>query len=131
MIFSVGESVEELGTFFHDGEVSGEIGIEYVVNADLLEGAYQFAQGGVLYAQSDLLAPCGPYCRSDLEKNDLFRICQSFLESLSVIALTKSSYRAVCDALSGFAYGRFRRIVRRFPVKFRISGVIMIFVNDP
>ena len=100
MIFSVGESVEELGTFFHDGEVSGEIGIEYVVNADLLEGAYQFAQGGVLYAQSDLLAPCCSYSRSDLKEHDLIRVFDRILETSSVIAFTQRAYRAVCYALT-------------------------------
>jgi hypothetical protein len=50
MILSVGKPVEEFRTFLHDGKVSGKGGIEYIVHADLFEGAYEFAESGILDA---------------------------------------------------------------------------------
>ena len=50
MFLPVGKPVKEFRSFFHDGKVCRKVCIEDVINADLLEGTYEFAKGGVLYA---------------------------------------------------------------------------------
>ena len=48
VLIPVGEALHKLAALRHDGQVGGEIGVEYIVKAHLLQGGDHALGGGVL-----------------------------------------------------------------------------------
>lgn len=105
--FSRGEALEEFGCFLHDGQVSGERGVEDIIKAHRPQCGSKAAHRCQLARQAERFAPGGTNCRCDLDNRDLVRICQRVEHFNRVVALTQCADRAVRDALPAQGTVRF------------------------
>ena len=94
------DSAKELGCFFHDGKVSGEIHIVNAVEAELLESLNHLglavSTGLVAEALTDLCS----YGRSCADKYVLGRICESFSYLIGIVSLVECANGTSNDTLS-------------------------------
>ena len=92
--------LQELTALFHDGQVSGEVGIKDIVKAHRFQRCDHTLGGGKLGIQMVVLRPCGPYGRGDLHHRDLLGIRQRIPHLSGIVMLLQSAHRAVGDALT-------------------------------
>ncbi len=86
--------------FLHNGQVRGEYGVKHIVNAHSLKRVHNLAYRGILWFQSDLLAPCGADCRRHLRNDDLILIGQSLPHLTGIASLPESAHRTMGNTLS-------------------------------
>ena len=96
----LGNAMQQLGALLHDGEVGREIGVEHVARAHRVQKGTKALDRCFLTGKAQFLAPGGAHGGSDLEHDDLVRICHGVKDALGIVALAKSTYRAVGNALS-------------------------------
>ena len=96
----MGEALDELAALLHDGEVGGEVGVEHIVEAHLLEGGDHPLGGGEPGRQSEGLGPGGTDGRRHLDHGDLLGIGQSLIDQGGVVPLLETAHGAVGDALT-------------------------------
>ena len=96
----VGEPLHELAAFLHDGQVGGEIGIEYIVEADTLQGCHHAASGPQPRVQAELLRPGHPNRRSHLDHRSDLGVCQGPQHLVGVIPDRQSASGAVGNTLT-------------------------------
>ena len=95
-----GNAVQQLGTLFHNGEVSREIGIEDIARTHGMQEGAEALDRCLLTGKTQLLSPGGAHGRSDLEHDDFVRVCHGVKDALGVVALTKSAHGTMGDALA-------------------------------
>ena len=100
VLIPVSKPLQELTALFHDGQVSGEVGIKDIVKAHRFQCCDHTLGGGKLGIQMVVLRPCGPYGRGDLHHRDLLGIRQRIPHLSGIVMLLQSAHRAVGDALT-------------------------------
>ena len=96
----MGKAVDELAGLLHNSEVGGEIRVEYIVKADLLQGGDHPLGCGKFGVQVVVLCPGGPDRRSNLHHGDLLGVCQSVEDLAGVVPLLQGAHGTVGDALA-------------------------------
>ena len=100
VVLTVGEALHELAALLHNGQVGAEVGVEYIVKAQPLEGGDHLSGGGRAGGQAELLSPGHPHRRGYLDYRGDLRIRQGVQHILCVVPLTKGTCGTVGDALS-------------------------------
>ena len=68
--------LQEFTALLHNGQVGAEVGVEYIVKAQPLEGGDHLSGGGGAGSQAELLCPGHPHCGGYLDHSGDLRICQ-------------------------------------------------------
>ena len=100
VLVAVGEPLQKLRALLHDGQVGGKVGVENVVEADLLQRCYHPLGGGELGVKVIVLRPGGPDGGRDLHHGDSVGIRQRVPHLAGVIVLLQSAHGTVGDALA-------------------------------
>ena len=100
VLIPVGEALHKLAALLHDGQVGGEIGVEYIVKAHLLQGGDHALGGGVLGLQVVVFRPGGPDRRGHLDHGDLLGVGQGVEHPAGVVVLLQTAHGTVGHALA-------------------------------
>ena len=100
VLVPVGKALHKLAALLHDGQVGGEVGVEHIVKAHLLQGSDHALRSGVFRLQVVILRPRGPHRRGHLDHGDLFGVGQSIEHPAGIIPLLQTAYGAVGHALT-------------------------------
>ena len=60
VLIPVGKALHKLAALLHDGQVGGEVGVEHIVKAHLLQGSDHALRGGVFRLQMVSTPPRRP-----------------------------------------------------------------------
>jgi len=94
------QSVQDFGTFFHDGEVGGKVGIEYVVETQFAEGVNHFSGYQCAGRQAEFFSQGGTYGGGSLDNYDLIGVGQIVQKAVGVIPFGQCAYRTYGYALT-------------------------------
>ena len=94
------QSVQDFGTFFHDGEVGGKVGIEYIVETQFAEGVNHFSGYQCAGRQAEFFSQGGTYGGGSLDNYDLIGVGQIVQKAVGVIPFGQCAYRAYGYALT-------------------------------
>ena len=94
------EARQKLAALLHDGEVSGEVRVEDVVEAEHAQSSDETVDRRLFAREAEGLAPSSTHGGSNLHDDDLVRVGESVEDALGVITLAKGARRAVSDALA-------------------------------
>ena len=100
-------AIQEFGRLFHDGEVSAEVGIKYLVKAEAAQGGNHLAFYIRTNRHSKAFAQSRTNGGSGLYHNILFRVIDRRKNFIALIALGKSTCRATHNALAAGNAGHF------------------------
>ena len=96
----VGEALDELAALLHDGEVGGEVGVEDIVKAHVLQSGDDAAGGGVLGAETPALCPGHPHGGGHLDHGGDLRVRQGLQHPAGIVPDGEGPGGAVGDALA-------------------------------
>ena len=108
----MGEAVDKLAGLLHDREVSGEIRVEHIVKADLLERGDHALVGGVLGVEVVVLSPRRAHGGRHLHDGDLLGIGQRVEDLAGVVVLLQRADGTVCHALTAERAVRLAELAR-------------------
>jgi len=94
------ETLQELASLLHDGEIGREVRIKDVVEAEHPQRRHEAIDRGLLARQTEGLTPGRTHGGSHLHHDDLVGVGESVKDTLGVIALAKRTSGAVRDALA-------------------------------
>ncbi len=97
---------DEFGSLFHDGEVSGEVGVEYVVESDLTERGVDLLGGKSAGLESEFFAERYADRGSDLYDGGDFRIGEAIPDLPASVRFIDGADGAVGRALAAANAGR-------------------------
>ena len=103
--------VEKLRAFFHDGEVGGEVNVEYSVCAEPSHGGGELAGGGGADGHAEFFTDRYTHGGSGLEYNELVGIVESRPDCLGGILFGECARGAGCDTLTAVYAGDFGKIL--------------------
>ena len=96
----LGEAVEELVALLHNGDVCTPVGIEYIVEADCLEGGRQFAGDDAAGGETELLSEGYADCRGNLYHGNLVGVVEVVDETAGMVGLGEGTNGAYRNALA-------------------------------
>lgn len=110
VLITMGEALDKFAGFFHDGEIGGKVGVENVVEADLLEHADHFWCGENVAVDAELFGPGDAHGRSNLHDGDGVWIGEGVENFFGVVAFMERGGWTMGHALAaegavGFADG--------------------------
>ena len=100
VLIPVSKPLQELTSLFHNGQVSGKVGVKDIVEAHRFQGSDHALGSGKLGIQMVVLRPRGPDGRGDLHHRDLLGIRQRIPHLPGIVMLLQSAHRAMGNALS-------------------------------
>ena len=100
VLVAVGKALDELAALLHDGQVGGEIGVEYIVEAHGFQGRHHPLRRGVLGVQVEEFRPGRPNGGGHLHHGDALGIGQSVKHLAGVVVLLQTAHGTVGDALT-------------------------------
>ena len=101
MVFvPVGKALDELTALLHDGQVGGEVCVEYIVEAHGLQRRHHALRRGKLGVQMIKLRPGRPHRRCDLHHGDPVLVRQRIEHLAGVVVLLQTAHGTVGDALA-------------------------------
>ena len=100
VISLVGETLNELTALFHDGQVSGEIGVEDVVEAQTAQRGNHAAGGSLFLGQAQMLGPGGTDGRSHLHDGGQLRILHAGVDTLQIVTGAQRTHGTMGDTLA-------------------------------
>ena len=112
------QAFQDLGAFLHDGQVGGEVGVEDLGEAQVLEGGHQFAGDDRTGLHAEFLAEGDADGRSGLRDDDLVGIAEVVEQTVGIVTLGQGAGRADRHALA--AVGAVR--ILEHPVEGRGDG---------
>ena len=102
---AVFESAQKLGAFFHNGEVSREIGIEHLIEAEATKCGNELAGNGGADLHTEFFAESCSYCGSRLNNNVLGRIVKSRINVCGAVLFVQCAYGTSEDTLTAVDAG--------------------------
>ena len=96
----VGKALDELTALLHDGQVGGEVCVEYIVEAHGLQRRHHALRRGKLGVQMIKLRPGRPHRRCDLHHGDPVLVRQRVEHLAGVVVLLQTAHGTVGDALA-------------------------------
>ena len=100
------EALDELGAFFHDRHIGGEVRIEHLVEAEHAKSRIELAGREFSRLHAERFADRDAHRRSDLNEADLLGIAQCRPDFRRLVVLVDSTDGAVRRALSALDAGR-------------------------
>ena len=94
------KALNKLAALFHDGKVGTEIGIKYVLEAQLTKRRGKNTRRCLLRRQSKILRPCRANGRRDLHNGRQLRVGKHTVHVVGIVALFQRADRAVRHTLS-------------------------------
>ena len=92
--------LEEFRTLFHNGEVSGEVGVVHDINAETLEGGDELAGDCLIGGHTELLCQADTDGRSVLDNNALVRVVEHLPHLGNLAVDGEGARRADCCTLA-------------------------------
>ena len=107
LLLRVGKSGKQLVSFLHDGQVRGKVGVEYIVEADPLQGGHHAALRRHIGRQVQGLRPGCADRRSHLHHGHDLRVRQSAEHLRRIVPFSQRARGTMGDALTADAAVRF------------------------
>ena len=102
---AVGETTDKLGAFFHYRKVGGEVGIEYLIEAEATERSGEFSGNGSTYREAEFLAESSTDGGSGLDDDVFGRIGKSGIDFGGAVFFMESADGASEDTLAAVYAG--------------------------
>ena len=98
-----GKAFQKFAAFFHNGYICCEVGVEYIVEANLFESSNHHTFGKLFRSKTKCFAPSNAYCGSNLNNGYFIRICENFENFGNIVTFFESTNGAMGNALTAQA----------------------------
>ena len=100
------EALDELGAFFHDRDIGGEVGVEHLLEAEATECRVDLAGRKLARLHAERFAESDADCRSDLDDASLCLVAESCPNIGRLVVFIDCANGAVRRALTALDAGR-------------------------